>query len=486
MTGMGARSECPECGARLRQGREPGALCDPCQRNGPQLKLPPAFYDRPPLDAALGESDFGPVFLAIRAEKRWTQQTLGDYLDLEQKVISEIERGKRFMRDVRVVSRVATRCGIPPVKLGFGEVTVDGATITGRKGGWMDRRDFVQRVAALALGASTTGLDIDRLTAMLPPDEPVGSRRIGVSDIDAIEDASATFMSQDFARGSGWSRDAAVAQLRSVLPLLGAPLSPELRPRLHVAIAELALMAGYMSFEVRQHESARRLWTIGLDVARRADDARGSDLAVYLLYDLTLQAVHLGDPEEALRLAQLGHAAAVGPHPVSAATMCCLVNAQARAHAIRGDAAACARALGRAREHCDGLDPAATPRWVGHVSEAGMSGYQGTANYTLAVAKHDSHAASRAVQLLRDGVDHFGPAYARLRALYLPDLSGSHALSGDVSTAVEMGHQAIEAVSAVSSPRVHDRLRMLHTTLEPMRTSSGVSELRQRLVATSA
>lgn len=122
----------------------------------------------------------------------------------------------------------------------------------------------------------------------------------------------------------------------------------------------------------------------------------------------------------------------------------------------------------------------------GNVSEAGMSGFHGVAHYTLALASRDTRVARRAVPLLHHGVDNFGPAYARLRALYLPDLAGAHALGGDLDTAVSVGHRAIDAVAAVSSPRAYERLRILHTVLEPLHAGPGVAELRDRLTTTVA
>lgn len=88
--------------------------------------------------------------------------------------------------------------------------------------------------------------------------------------------------------------------------------------------------------------------------------------------------------------------------------------------------------------------------------------------------------------LLRSAVEGFGPGYARPRALYLPDLAGAHALAGDIDTAVTVGHQAVDVVTALHSPRAYDRLRVLHTALGPLHTSLGVAELRSRLAATPA
>ena len=50
-----------------------------------------------------------------------------------------------------------------------------------------------------------------------------------------------------------------------------------MRPRLYLATARLATQAGWMSFQVNQHEAARRLWMIALDVARDAEHPLGTD-----------------------------------------------------------------------------------------------------------------------------------------------------------------------------------------------------------------
>ncbi|MGH3701580.1 MAG: hypothetical protein ACRDQY_19365, partial [Pseudonocardiaceae bacterium] len=278
--------------------------------------------------------------------------------------------------------------------------------------------------------------------------------------------------------------DLALAQLRSVLPLLGAEMTPEVQPRLYLAIARLATQAGWMSYQVNQHDDARQLWLIALDVTRATDHPLSTDQTVFVLYDMAQQAVHLGRPEEARKLVHLGHTAAIGPHPVSAATLSILVNIQARAHAAQGDATACDRALGQAIDHFSSIDPATRPPWGGFLDETHLVSYQGEAHYELALASSDPHAAGRAVALLRQAVDNFGPNYARPRASALTDLAGAHALAGDTDTAVSVGHQALDAVTALHSPRTHDRLRVLNTALEPLHASTGVTELREHLSTT--
>jgi len=470
-----------------------GSKCDPCERAGPDPRrmLPADFYDRAPIVAMLAAYDFGPFFLAVRELTGWTQQTLGGVVGLEQSHISAIERGESQLRNIELIVEVARGLGIPPARLNFREISATvGATVPGvRKDvSWVDRRNFGQHIAGLVLGvAAAAGLDADRLIALLPQAEPTGTRRVGAADVEVIEQLTASFRRQDFAYGSGLVCDAALAQVNAVLPLLNAQIPDELRPRLLLATADLATQAGWMSFTVNQHDSARRLWMIAIEVARDADHPRGTDLTVYLLADLALQAVHLGRPGEAVHLTRVGHTAAVGRYPVSASTTCLLTSIQARAYAAGGDAKACDRALGQALEHFGTIDPAMSPPWTEYIgtSGAGLNAGQGLAQYTLALTCQDSRAAGRAVQLLRQAVDHYGPSHAQLRGWCLPDLTGAHALAGDTDTAVSLGHEAIDLISTLSSPLLYDRLRTLHTVLEPLHASPGVAELRSRITATA-
>jgi len=345
------------------------------------------------------------------------------------------------------------------------------------------RRDFSGSLAAITLSLGVDGLDIDRLRALFGS-RPAGSRQLGASDVEVIEQITETFVRQDYAHGGALLRDAAVAQLHATLPLLDARVSPGLRPRLMVATARLACQAGWISFDVTQHNTARWIWTIGLDIARRAEHPLGSDLTVFLLYDMAVQALHLGRPDEALHLVQAGHT--TGPQPVSASTASWLANIQAEAHAAQGDAAACGRALGTAVEQFTNIDPATRPPWGMFLDETGLAALQGAAHYRLAAAERDSLSAGRSVPLLHQAVDRLGPSYARRRADHLVDLTGAHALAGDTDTAVTLGHQAIDTVTGLSSPRLNDKLSTLNTVLEPLQTSPGVAELRDRLVAATA
>lgn len=247
----------------------------------------------------------------------------------------------------------------------------------------MDRRDFVQQFAALALGvAGMAALDVDHLKALLPQADPTGTHHVGASDVAVIEDATVAFSRQDFATGSGPVRDIAVASAPS--------------------------------------------------------------------------------------------------------GMTRLTNIQARAHAIKNDAAAHDQALGQSTEHFINIDPISQESMAAFLDEAHFASLQGVTLYELALADRDPRAANRAMTLLRQAVDGFGPETTPVPVhCTCPGLLGRTPSPGDTGTAVSIGHQAVGAISPLHSRRAYDWLRVLNTALQSLHTSADVAELRERLTTTA-
>jgi transcriptional regulator with XRE-family HTH domain len=456
-----------------------------------ELQLDADFFVREPVRRALAGYDFGYLFRAVRRAAGLTQQQLGTLLELDQDRVSRIERGERPLRDISIIAPVASRLGIPPVLLGFdpGPVSVEWPDVgEARAVNWVRRRDFSWIVAGIILGVGVDALDAERLDALLPTRRAASAMtRIGLADVEAIEQATAAFRHADFSHGGGVCRAMAVAKLRSVLALHHATCDSEVRGRLMVATADLGMVAAWASYDAERHNDARRLWMIALSVARQADHPRATDLTAGLLLDMAHQALHLRRPHEALSLVQLGYGVAASrTHPVSATTASYLASNQAWCHAAQGEARACDRALGQAVEHFSQADPSAAAPWAAHVDAAELAAQQGHAYYTLALVTAEVKHAARAVPLLREAVDGYGPAYARSRAVNLAGLAGAQALTGDLHTAARTGHHAVEEITALASPRAYDRLRTLDTVLQPYATNPTVDEVRGEIHAALA
>ncbi len=463
-----------------------GSVCDPCGKAGRAALLPSEFFATEPVLATLAAYDFGVFFRQVRRCMNWSQRTLGEVLDMPQERISAIERGRPVI-DIRVVVTIHERLGVPAVLLGFTDrATVNHTTTTGWKGGsWMDRRDFVSSIAALALGtAGATGLDIDRLVALLYPDaDATGPTQIGAADVAALEHANLEYERSNATYGGGVAREAATAQLRAVLPLLNVPMDDAVRPRLYTAATHLAMRSGWLEYDVEHHDAARRVWTVGLEIARGIEHPLTTDLTGRILDQMAHQARYLGRPDEASKFVQLGYAAGAGRHPVSPSSTTALAINAAFLHADRGQVTEFKRALGEAEDAFGRIDPAATTPWGCVDSPVRFTTWQGGAYYELARRGGDPRLRDQAVTLLSQVLDNPRPV---TRAQFLPDLAGARALAGDVDTAVALGHQAVDTITAMSSRRIYARLGILHGALEPMRASPGVADLRDRLATATA
>src|ERR1041385_2982785 len=80
---------------------------------------PSWLWASPSTRRALASRDLGQVFAAYRSIHHLTQQQLGDLLGFDQSYVCRIENGRRTVRDVPTLTRIATRLGLPPRLLGL-------------------------------------------------------------------------------------------------------------------------------------------------------------------------------------------------------------------------------------------------------------------------------------------------------------------------------------------------------------------------------
>ncbi|MEV7185782.1 helix-turn-helix transcriptional regulator [Kitasatospora sp. NPDC093102] len=115
---------CPRCSARLSRSN-PDRLCGPCRRAvGPDDRRAARLAAVAPLPAEEPTAeeagpDLGGILRKFRAETRLTQQDLSDLLGFSQPYVSLLERGKRTIRDVTQLRRVARLLGLPETAVGL-------------------------------------------------------------------------------------------------------------------------------------------------------------------------------------------------------------------------------------------------------------------------------------------------------------------------------------------------------------------------------
>lgn len=480
-----ADRRCTSCNARLRRTNN-GRLCDPCARRqhkpADATALSADFYQRPAVVSALAQYDFGDFFRTARRELGVTQEEFGFLVGLAQSRVCKIENGLLRLRDVETVARVAATLQTPADLLGF--VTEGMATLEAGHGdeavSWLHRRDFISAVTATALGAGLERSVHDRLGVLVPAISVEPSRRVGLADVERIEATTKAFRDWNNRWGGGVSLAAVVAQLQWVLATAKKAVvaSDSVRRRLLVATADLANLGAWTSYDVEQHEEARRLWMVALDASQ---EARNVDLVGAILRGMAHQALHLRRPDEALRLVRLAYATTADPdHQTPELALSEVAAYEAWCHAAAGNLRPCERALGKAEDHFDKSREDDTAPWLRHFDYTELTGLRGHAYHVLADRLPD--AATQAEPLLKDAISQRGPGYARTKTLNLIALSSSYFQQSEgIEEGVRVGYKALEGTSTLNSLRALSRLRGLDTVTRPYADESEVAEFREQL-----
>ncbi len=214
------------------------------------------------------------------------------------------------------------------------------------------------------------------------------------------------FRQWDAQCGGGLRRKAVVGQLHEVTDLLQEPQPETTTKRLFKVAAELAELAGWMSYDVGLQPTAQKYFVLALHAAKEAGDR---PLGSYVLSNMSRQMIHLGRPEDALELihlAQYGSRDCASPRVQSM-----LYAMEARAYANMGQPGRCKRAVRMAEdtfaEAHEWDEP--DPDWIRFFSEAELYAENSHSFRDLAyVAGRSPTYASLAEPLMKRAVELFG------------------------------------------------------------------------------
>jgi hypothetical protein len=215
----------------------------------------------------------------------------------------------------------------------------------------MDRRGFltISGDGVAALSSSWLALEPARLT------DALAGGRVDAQIVSQIEHSVPGLRQMDERLGGEGVRRLVDAELGVVTDLLAhGSYGERLGQRLHATAAELARVAGWVSFDAGFHTAAQRYWVTALHAAHAADERI---IGANVFKNMALQCVDFGRPREALELAD-GAIASVGG--ISGRVRGMLEMRLARAHAALGNAADCSRAIAnseKAMTHASKEDP---------------------------------------------------------------------------------------------------------------------------------
>ncbi|MGC5310972.1 hypothetical protein [Micromonospora zamorensis] len=310
------------------------------------------------------------------------------------------------------------------------------------------------------------------------PDQEVsrnGRQQVTSTDVQSLYALADHFTDLDRRHGSGSPRTRAVMAdflVRQVAPMLHGTYTDAVGRDLMRAAATLSGQLAFMSYDAGEHAVAQHHVTLGLRLAKSADDRL---YGAHLLANLATQAVFLGHSREAARLVE---AAIDGAGRAPAAVLARLHATAATAYGQSGERRACQLALTRAERALDRTETDPGPRWVGYFSPAHLAGAAlrclGDLQLYEQALRHAPHALT------------LGSQNTRTLALHTALVAVTHARAGDTDAACNWGRKLAQHTVGIQSARVQQRVRELTTTLRPQQALPEVNEVLHTLAAMPA
>ncbi len=264
------------------------------------------MWGEPEIRAALAVRDMGVVYRALVA-LGVSQSQIAAWVGQSQSEVSEIIKG-RVVQNYRLLERIAEGLSIPReyMGLGYGEGTYPERVPVAEPEGVeaLLRRHFehlLALAATSAFGAPVKGIGevVDWLTAPpLPADAPV---RIGLSDVEMIRQCGEQVGA--LARACGGQGRAATRLVTWAEQWLDATCTEEVRAALLSTLSHMNTVTAWCC-----HDSGavtRGHWHFGraVDLATQAGDSYS---AAYAMRHAGMMLVDRGQPNNALKLTQLG------------------------------------------------------------------------------------------------------------------------------------------------------------------------------------
>ncbi|MEU2162183.1 transcriptional regulator [Streptomyces chengbuensis] len=334
------------------------------------------------------------------------------------------------------------------------------------------RRDFLtgSTVAASALVEPSRDWLITGADAQVARQ---AGARVGLPDVEAVRAMTKALTGLDHRFGAGHVRPVVVHYLNSVVSgLLSGSYREPVGRQLFAAVARLTELAGYMAVDTGQPGLAQRYYIQALRLAQAAGDRAYGGYV--LAASMSHLAAELGNPREIAQLARAAQEGARGQVTPRAEAM--FHAAEARGHALLGDARTCQEAAARAIAALDRANPDAgdDPDWIAHFDHAYLAD-------ELAHCHRDLGQADQAARRATESLDGHPESRARRRGIGLVLLATARLQQREVEEACRTGTRAMELLGTLRSSRGSEYLEDLHQRLEPYAAEPSVREFGARL-----
>lgn len=440
----------------------------------------PETWSQQEVRNALAARDISAVYRQLRL-RGISQRQIAAMTGQSQSEVSEILKGRQVMA-YDVLIRIADGLGVPRGYMGLAydeatalQVTREADAARAKAKEDAERLRFLQHAASVTMGAhvplGTEGGTWDTASMQQTP----VPNRIGLTEVRQIEAATRALRSLDHQYGSGFCRDAVLAQLIWTRQLLDAGARDEVKLRLYRAIADMHNLAGWSSFDAGLLDPARAHFAKALELAKNSGS---HGLVANVLYRMGRVYLHNCAPDEALKLFQLGQIAA--QESGSALTVAVLCANEAWAYGMLNRPDQVIQMVHRTRDEAMRARAEEVPSWFSSFEDC--YGTLGAALGALAgFAEHRQKYAPLAVNELLKHAETCDPGMRRTHALSLGLLAVNYIRAGNVEQGIRIGHQAIKISETVNSMRIADRLKPLQYEAAKRKNNSDALDLANRV-----
>ncbi|MGQ0777576.1 MAG: hypothetical protein ACT4NY_24730 [Pseudonocardiales bacterium] len=241
--------------------------------------------------------------------------------------------------------------------------------------------------------------------------------------------------------------------------------------KLHVALAELGQLTGWVCYDTDQHGLAQRYYIAGLRAAHAADDRL---LGAHILGSMACQAAHQGRPGEAVTIIDTAVAGTRGRQ--TPRLLAELHIRKAHGFAVLNDASACNAAISQARTQVERAGNDGEQPYLYWVTPADITACAGECLLRLG-------QADQAAACLEEGIALFDTPFDRDRQYFKTHVAIALAHPGrqrDIEAAAGKGMEAIHLAESLSSARSVDLIRDLARQLKPHHKILVVREFLER------
>jgi len=277
------------------------------------------------------------------------------------------------------------------------------------------RRQMLQQLTVLT--GATLRTPLRQWVAALPS-APAAPGVVGSEDVEELERAVGLFRRWDAAGVGGLRRKALVGQLNAITESLAEAQAPAVRQRLFQITAELAQLAGWMSYDEGLTGLAQRYYVLALHACREAGAAA---LGAKVIGDMTQLSTALGSYDDSLNLVRTGLYAL--PRHGNPLVRSELLGLEARAYAqLDGrDASDAARSAEACVEVWQEAPDDPTPDWMHYMNQSEVDCLAANAYIELALRAGDPgrrrRFCERAEHFALGARDHRASGYDRSRIL---------------------------------------------------------------------